>query len=85
MDEIIAGIAVVVVTVPTWVLPRFIGRLATSPAFFLIFGALQLAVASPVTRSPTTMVGIGGPLRLSRSWVPMTSGVALRSEALLKG
>ena len=45
MDEIIAGIAVVVVTVPTWVLPRFIGRLATSPAFFLIFGALQLAVA----------------------------------------
>ena len=45
MDEIVAGIAVVVVTVPTWVLPRFIGRLATSPAFFLIFGALQLAAA----------------------------------------
>ena len=41
MAEIITGIAVVVVSLTPWFLPHFIGRLALSPAFFLIFGALQ--------------------------------------------
>ncbi len=45
MAEIITGIAAVVVTLTPLFLPHFIGRLALSPAFFLIFGAPQLALA----------------------------------------
>jgi NO-binding membrane sensor protein with MHYT domain len=45
MDELVADIVVVVVVCTPWVLPHFVGRLAKSPAFFLTFGALQLALA----------------------------------------
>jgi hypothetical protein len=74
MDELVADIVVVVVVCTPCVLPHFGGRLAKSPAFFLTFGNL------PWRSAVTRWLGVGGPLRLSRSWVRMTSDGVLRFD-----